>query len=235
MAGVIFTGFLATAIGGAIYFAVSGGRDPSVNAPIPFGALIVSLLTLWAGFAIIPVALIRQGRRSEVLDDLRPSVHWRDAAWIIPGGLLQLPASLPYRLWDAVTGSDVSERLGDSAEELFESSSGIGMTFWVLAILVVIGAPVVEELVFRCGLQGAVLAALRARGSTVSAVASVVISAVVFGAFHLQPLQFFALALFGCAAGALHHYSRRLGPPMMLHVGFNLVTVIALGFQLADR
>jgi membrane protease YdiL (CAAX protease family) len=236
MVGVILSGFFVATVASGTYFAIS---DPPLAADgtrvVSFSALIVGLLSLWVGFAIIPARLFLTGRRNQLIAELRPTIRWQDTKWIIPGALLQIPASIPYRVWDAVTDDNVTGRLGDSAEELFESSSGMGPSFWVLAVLVAVGAPLVEELVFRCGFHGAISSALTttSRGAS-RGVLSVVISAVTFGAFHLQPLQFVALTIFGAAAGTLFHFSRRLGPPMMLHVGFNLITVIALGAQLAD-
>jgi membrane protease YdiL (CAAX protease family) len=50
----------------------------------------------------------------------------------------------------------------------------------------------------------------------------------VFGVSHFELLQTPALVLFGVAAGVLYHRSGRLGPAIAAHVGFNMVTVIAL-------
>jgi membrane protease YdiL (CAAX protease family) len=62
--------------------------------------------------------------------------------------------------------------------------------------------------------------------------AALVITAVVFGASHFEPLQFPALAVFGGLTGWLAYRNGRLGMSIFAHVGFNATTVVVL---LLDR
>jgi len=90
-----------------------------------------------------------------------------------------------------------------------------------LVLVVAIGAPFIEELFFR----GLFLQSVRKRfGNAIAIVAT----AVIFGAVHLQLLQFPALAVFGAIVAWLTIKSERLGPAVFTHMGFNLVTVVAL-------
>jgi len=93
--------------------------------------------------------------------------------------------------------------------------------FALNAAVVVIAAPIVEELFFR----GLVLRSLERRVGTRWAI---VASAALFGAAHLEPLQFPALFLFGLVAAVLTVRSGRLGPSTMAHVAFNGIAVFNL-------
>lgn len=111
------------------------------------------------------------------------------------------------------------DRLDDPARALGDTAQG--PAFLVLALLIGIGAPVIEEIVFRGFLQRPLIA-------RVGAVPGIVITAVVFALVHLQPLQFPALLAFGLVLGALAHRTKRLGPSIVTHVVFNGLTLAAL-------
>ena len=64
----------------------------------------------------------------------------------------------------------------------------------------------------------------------VGAARAIVGSAAVFGAAHLEPLQFPALFVFGLVAAVLATRSGRLGPGIWAHVAFNAVAVANLQF-----
>jgi uncharacterized protein len=96
------------------------------------------------------------------------------------------------------------------------------------AVAAVVGAPIVEELVFRGVLQ---------RGLTTMLGAPIAIGAqaVIFSAYHFvpstgrfTPVYFLALVAFGVAAGIAVHYTGRLGPAMVAHVLNNALAVLVL-------
>lgn len=111
------------------------------------------------------------------------------------------------------------DRLDDPARDLGDMTAGPG--FLVLAVLVGIGAPIVEEIFFRGLLQPAAVRRLGAIGG-------VVFTALFFGAAHLQPLQFPGLAVFGLVLGTIRHRTGRLGPGIVAHIVFNGLTLLAL-------
>ena len=94
----------------------------------------------------------------------------------------------------------------------------------------VLGAPAVEELFYRGLVVGALRRVFVAR--RLSAALAVGLSAVWFAGIHFEWLQFPALALVGVVAGVLFVRTGRVAPGFFLHVGFNAVTVVALGLQL---
>ena len=113
---------------------------------------------------------------------------------------------------------DVSE----PARELVDKATGFGV--FLLFLVVVVGAPLVEELFFR-GLT------LKAFEKKMSSRLALVLSSLFFAIAHLQLIQFPALFLFGLVAGYLVKKYDRLGRAVWAHVGFNATTVIALLLQ----
>jgi membrane protease YdiL (CAAX protease family) len=79
---------------------------------------------------------------------------------------------------------------------------------------VVVGAPIIEELVYRGLLQGALVRRVR------PAVAVVVV-ALLFALVHFRPVQYPGLFAFGLVLGVCALRTRRLGMAIAAHVGFN--------------
>jgi membrane protease YdiL (CAAX protease family) len=155
----------------------------------------------------------RKGRGSLAKDfglDVRQS-DW----WYVPIGfglqLLLALALLPI--------AEIDDRRQNVVEVLQDSS---GLARALLLVTAVIGAPIAEELLFR----GLLLRALLRRMGPTEAVA---VSALVFGIVH-PLLDFNAIAslpaFVGLAlvAGVVTVRTGRVGPAILLHVGFNLVT-----------
>ena len=130
----------------------------------------------------------------------------------IAGGLLYLPLLV---IFDDI---DVSE----PAKELVDKATGFGV--FLLFLVVVVGAPVVEEIFFR----GLTLKAFEKKMGSRSAA---IVSSLFFAIAHLQLVQFPALLLFGLVAVYLVRKHDRLGRAVWAHVGFNATTVIALLLQ----
>jgi uncharacterized protein len=82
----------------------------------------------------------------------------------------------------------------------------------------VLGAPVVEESLFR----GVAYRALRNRGHPWLALA---LSSILFGAIHLSAMSFVPLTVFGVAMALLYERTGSLLAPMITHSLFNLVNL----------
>lgn len=110
-----------------------------------------------------------------------------------------------------------------------ENRPGTGLQWiWLVLGVVVLAivAPVCEELFFR----GAVFSSLAAGAIGRRASAGYVLvtsSAVIFGAAHLIPAAFPALAVVGLGLGYLRLRTRSVVPGMALHMLFNSIAVIA--------
>ena len=210
----LLVGWLATAVVVAVW-AGSGGAD--ANNP-SLGALAVGEAALWVGLLGAPLVATRRKGSGDLATDFGFSFRWADAVVGLPVGVvcqLLLVPLIYLPLQQFISKHDLEEpvrRVTDSAH---------GGGFIALTIVVVVGAPVVEELFFR----GLVLRSLqRSFGDTWAVVGS----AVVFGVAHFEPLQLPALVALGVILGVMAVSTKRLGPSIFAHAGFNLVTMIAL-------
>jgi membrane protease YdiL (CAAX protease family) len=188
---------------------VLGATDRTADQvdDLPLSLVLVTQLGLWVGLFGVPWFATR-AKGGGLVRDLHLRARWRDL-WV--GGSLGIVLQLlvlPLLYWPLL------ELLADRAD------GAIGVI--LLVLIVGIGAPIVEEVFYR----GLLLGSLRKRG--VPTGASVVLTALVFGLSHFELLQLPALVLFGVVAGALAVRYDRLGPAIAAHVGFNMVTVIAL-------
>ena len=187
-------------------------EDPSLEIT----AILQS--ALWIGTLGIPLWLYYS-----------KGVSWRQFGWrfkrsdIFKGLLIglgtQIAAGLLYLpLYVISDDIDVSE----PAKELVDKATGLGV--FLLFLVVVVGAPVVEEIFYR-GLT------LKAFEKKMGGRLALVASSLLFAVAHLQFVQFPALFLFGFVAAYLARKYDRLGRAVWAHVGFNATTVIALLLQ----
>lgn len=96
---------------------------------------------------------------------------------------------------------------------------------WALIAAVVLGAPIVEEIIFRVFLQTSML---RWFGSPWLAI---VLAAVPFTALHYvggEAVPYYSLAplfVLAVAMGLAYERTRRIGVPILMHIGFNAINV----------
>jgi membrane protease YdiL (CAAX protease family) len=107
-----------------------------------------------------------------------------------------------------------------------EIDHGLALVAFSLAALV--GAPLIEELVFRGVLQ-------RSLTKLAGAPFAIVVQALLFAGYHFVPdgngyshFYFGALALFGIAAGIAAERTGRLGPGIVAHFINNLLAVLLM-------
>ncbi|MGH2684733.1 MAG: lysostaphin resistance A-like protein [Actinomycetota bacterium] len=209
---------LLTSVVGEVVLAATGRSDQSFDdLPLTYVALLQ--VPQWAAtLGITWWAVQRKG--NGLVHDLGLRVVRRDvpvglaigaATQVLLVPLLYLPI---LRLLDRTT-DDVAEE----ARQLTDRATGLGVL--LLILVVVLAAPVVEEIFYR----GLLLRSLERRFGDGWAL---LISSVVFGAAHLQALQLPALVLFGLVAASMAQRSGRLGPSIFAHIAFNAVTVALL-------
>ena len=212
---------VAALVGGVLVLTLSGNVD-SASDELPLGVIALMQLPLWAGYLTMPLVAARRKGNGVVAD-----FGLRVRAWDVPVGLVigvltqvVLVPLVYLPIFQIIGERDVSadaRALTDRAEDPF----GVVL----LVLIVVIGAPIVEELFFR-GLL------LRSAERKWGKVWAVIVSSLVFGAVHLQPLQFPALVAVGAVFALLTLRTGRLGPAIFAHVAFNAV---AVGSLLAAR
>jgi membrane protease YdiL (CAAX protease family) len=126
---------------------------------------------------------------------------------------------LPLReLWPATfSESELEER----ARELVDKASG--WTIVLLVVVVVLGAPLVEELVYRGLLQRSMSAAL-------GVVPALVVMSIWFALMHPTPIEWPGLAVAGALFGAGLALTGRIGSSILTHAAFN-ATGLILAFR----
>ncbi|WP_083681426.1 type II CAAX endopeptidase family protein [Archangium sp. Cb G35] len=102
--------------------------------------------------------------------------------------------------------------------DMFRGQSSLEMAFIVVSVTVV--APLCEEFFFR----GVFFQGLRAPGGP--AMRAVLLSAVVFSMFHLDPVGFFARVELGVLFGWLLVRTGSLWPAILAHTANNLVSMV---------
>jgi membrane protease YdiL (CAAX protease family) len=115
-----------------------------------------------------------------------------------------------------ISSSDITEPAREMTDR---ADDPLGVI--LLVVILGLGAPIVEEIFYRGLLQRSLV---RRIGQPLG----VGVSALVFAASHLQPLQFPALLLFGIVLGVLAERYGRLGPAIAAHMVFNLTAVVSL-------
>lgn len=107
--------------------------------------------------------------------------------------------------------------------ESYEEAADTAFTgeFWIIAIMVGIAAPVVEELVFR----GLIYTRLK---QGMPMVLAAVFSALWFGVMHGHPLWVAYASLLGLVMVWIFERTKSLFASMLFHFGYNLVAVIEM-------
>jgi CAAX protease family protein len=219
--GIAALGFL---IGFAFSFVIgvawviAGGSSDSV--------VLVALgeIGLWAGLAGSAVVASRVKGTGSLVEDYGLRGRPVDLAVGLAGGVGAhlvtglVVAVLVYLFGHRLSGSNVTE---------LTNQHGAGALV-VSAVILCLGAPLVEELYFRGLVQGTLMA--RYGGSR-----AVLMQAGLFACAHLTPTLgwvnvtvFLAIFLFGIMQGLLRWRLRRLGPTIATHAVFNAITFIAV-------
>jgi len=193
----------------------NGGAATEVS----FGVLAVALLGAWASYLIgMWIASQRAGSGS-MISDYGITFRWIDLAGLAIGAGAQLVVIrvvyLPLEaLWPDTFTRD---RLTENAQDLVDRAGGASTL--LLVGIVVIGAPLVEEVFYR-GLMQRSLAARFNEGAVLVAVAAI------FAAVHFRPIEFPGLFVFGLILGWAALRTNRLGMAITIHVGFNLTGML---------
>ncbi len=221
--GDALAGWLIAQVGGFLAFGIVvavTGVDADSADDLSLGWIAVAQIGLWAGLLGVPWLASRLKGNGMVQDfglRFRPSdtllgagVGLATQFVLIP--LLYLPI---FTLFDVT-----SEELEEPARGLTDrATDSVGVV--LLVLIVGIAAPIVEEIFYR----GLVFRSIENRFGLWPGILG---SAVIFGASHFQGLQFPALTLLGVVLAYLTHRTGRLGPAIVAHMAFNLVTVVFL-------
>jgi len=109
------------------------------------------------------------------------------------------------------------DRIEERARDTYESAQGGGLV--LLVLVVVVGAPLVEELAYRGLLQGAFT---RRLDDTIG----LVVVAFWFAAIHFQPIEIPGLFMVGLVLGLCTLRTGRLGMSVVAHLAFNATGLV---------
>ena len=211
-------------------FSPSGGAESVPGSPgdtlaTPIGVLGASLIVLWSTYLAGMWWSSKRIGSGSFVDDYGVRFSPIDLLGIPIGVAAQVGlvwvVYVPLRaIWpDTFT----EQRLEDTARSLVERSDG-GLIV-VLFALVVVGAPIVEELFFRGMLQRPLLQA----APTPAVQAAVVVGvAFVFAGIHFRPVELPGLFAFGLVLGFVAWRTGRLGMALLAHVAFNAAGVVSV-------
>ena len=174
----------------------------------------VSALALWASF-LIGLYFVSQRFGSRVFTRDYFFKFRKVDLWGVPIGVVsQLVlvglVTWPFRM--AFPDKFAPELVEKRARDLFDNATGGWLV--VLVIVVVVGAPLVEELVYR----GLIQSSLSGRFGDNSAL---LISSVWFAVVHLQLVELPGLLAFALVLSFCFKRTNRLGMSVIAHVAFN--------------
>jgi len=177
-----------------------------LDAPISVQVL-VGITVPWlvlAGWPLLTTAV----RGNGPVIDLGLRLTWRDVGWAALGGVVALLTAGVAASVTQLFVPDLTSTAADAAGEIQDSGRLVIVTF---ALMVMVGAPIVEELFFRGLFYGAV------RKAGVSALWTIVITATVFAGFHIEPLRFFVLLPTGLVLGWVRWKTGSTAAAMVTH------------------
>jgi membrane protease YdiL (CAAX protease family) len=214
---------LATLFSTVAIVAQHASVQSALDSPATLAADEVGLWIALVGSALL--ASRRYGTRHLGHDfglKIRP---WPD----IPLGLLigvicQLVVVPVLYLPFEIGNSTFSRTLSQPAKNLVGVGKGEGSV--VVALIVLVGAPLIEELFFRGLLLSALRSTFRHLPSRLDLVVSIVSCGAIFGLAHFELLQFLGLFAVGVIFAALTTKVKRLGLTIFAHCGFNLVAFL---------
>lgn len=188
---------------------------------LPTWVLAVSAVTLWLPFMLMLRVLSMRSGSGSVRRDFAISFTAKDL-WGVPLGLLSqlvvvVAVTIPFSwFFPSVFNSENVEK---RATDLFNTATGGWMV--VLILVVVFGAPFVEEVIYRGFIQ-------QYLGSSISKISALIVSSLLFAGIHFQVAEFPGLFAFSIVLGLCFMRTQRLGLAIVTHVAFNATALAAL-------
>ncbi len=203
---------------GAVAIAVMGA---SFDEPLTIPQTAVVAVAGWVSFVVaLSWASTRYGS-GDVLADYAVSFKPIDLVGI-PVGIVSQYALVPllYEPLQAVWPDTFSdERLERRAQELADRAEGWQTV--LLVVIVVVGAPIIEELVYRGLIQ-------RSTTAMVGALPGLVATSAWFAIIHFSPVEYPGLFLAGLAFGGCVVATGRIGAAIVAHAAFNAAGIVTV-------
>ena len=195
------------------------GRGDVEQTQIPIWATAVGVTAMWSVFLVaVPRYLPYEEQSNNRL--FSRWISLRDIAIGVPLGFASQYILMNVVNWplmqlfpDSFSFDEISQR----ATDLTNTAPGAWVV--VLILVVVVGAPIVEEIVYR----GAVQTHLQRTAGTAVALIG---TSVLFAAIHMSLIEFPGLFAFALVLGYTRLRSDTLGLPIVTHMAFNAAGLI---------
>jgi len=200
----------------------SASSDAATDSPTTW-VLALSALGLWLPFVFM---LRWVARRADT--DFRQyfGVRFATTDWLgIPLGIfcqvgLMNVVNWPLNKWFPDTFNP--QRIETRARDMVDAADGAW--FIVLFVVVVVGAPLVEELVYRGFIQGGLQ-------SRIGSMWALIITAAWFTVVHLEPIEFPGLFAFALVLGFCYRRTERVGLSIVTHLAFNATGLLLVALS----
>ncbi len=185
--------------------------------------LAISALGLWLPFLVMLRSVARRSR-TNFREYFGLRFVTRD--WLgIPLGIfcqvvLMNIVNRPLNKW--LPNIFDPQRIETRARDMVDAAHGAW--FIVLVLVVVIGAPLVEELVYRGFIQGG----LQAR---IGGTWALLVTAAWFTVVHLEPIEFPGLFAFAIVLGFCYKRTQRVGLSVVTHLAFNAMGLLLVALS----
>ena len=216
--GAWVVAYLGAGVVSAVVVGVTGHLDTPAHA-VPTWAMAVSIVAMWLtmltllhrfvpSMPTLSVASVRTWFRAK---DAIVGIPLGVATQVVLVNVVNWPL---HKIWpDTFNSDEVTRR----ATDLVDNATGIWLV--VLALVVVVGAPIVEEVVYRGTLQPTLVSAWGTR-------IGIAVVAVVFAAIHQSGVEFPGLLAVALVFGIARHRTGRLGLSIVTHMAFNATALV---------
>lgn len=188
-----------------------------LESDLTIGQLGAAAAVSWLAFLVGAVWASRRFGTGDPAADLGLRMSAVDLLGVPVGVGAQLAIPVLYAPLQAIWPDTFSdERLEENARDLADQAAGA--TTVLLVAIVVIGAPVVEEVVYRGLLQ-------RAVGRRIGPVGAWLAVSALFALVHLRPIEYPGLFVAGLVFGAWVLATGRLAGAIASHAAFNAVGI----------
>lgn len=217
--GVAIGGYIVAWFAGQVLSSLVATADADTSDELPIPLLFVAVAATWTMYLLLTWWLSQRHGTGVVRRDYALGVRLVDMAGIPIGAATQLLlVPLLYLPLEAIwPGTFDPDRLSENAKDLLDRASGPAMA--LLIVMVVFGAPVVEELVYRGLIQ-------RSLAVHLPAAAALVVAAAIFAIVHFRPIEYPGLFAVGLVLGACVTLTGRLGMAIIAHMAFNAVGLV---------
>ena len=181
----------------------------------PWWLTASEMFGLWLGFAAIVIFAMKRVRRVLPIGFFK--VRWPDLKFLPLGVLLQALVGALYYPFHIESASD-------PVKQVVGHNPAYGML--VIMFFVGLGAPFIEELLFRGVILQSMTAVVSPRVRALAAgLVPALLTGIVFGAAHGEIVQLAGLALVGTILAVMVQRQRRIAPAIFTHAGFNLIAL----------